>query len=356
MEIDICGVYLVEFKSVEKIQIKKLYIENKDLAKLSKEIKIPSQKRLPSFDSLGENIFSTSTRFRIEELEVDNYLFFLRDFYKQIINSDDDDNWLNSLDELFEEQKLFEPNVIIYRLIESNDNKEKECLYVSLFKNSMLMKDKTILFGKKKKKDKEMDVTEIGILEKRDVFILPEKDFICSIENFEGKIGLKVYRAIELDKLFSVTSLIDDYAEKKIRRFVCDIDEKKFKITNQHADVVFEDDLGNDRLMNVITEVISSDNINLKKTYASFSGRATKTIQKISLSRLEEVIEDLKEYVIDTQTDNLFTLDEIPRIDPIQKKMYVDERSVKIFAAMLNNEIIQKLLDGTIEIPYYQEI
>lgn len=49
------------------------------------------------------------------------------------------------------------------------------------------------------------------------------------------------------------------------------------------------------------------------------------------------------------------TIDEIPRIDTKEKQIYVDEKSIKIFAAMLNNEIIQKLLDGTIEIPYYQD-
>ena len=37
-------------------------------------------------------------------------------------------------------------------------------------------------------------------------------------------------------------------------------------------------------------------------------------------------------------------------------KVFVDQNSVKIFAAMLNNEIIQKLLDEKIEIPYYQEV
>lgn len=49
------------------------------------------------------------------------------------------------------------------------------------------------------------------------------------------------------------------------------------------------------------------------------------------------------------------SVQDIPRIDLENNKIYVDDKSVKIFAAMLNNEIIQKLLDEKIEIPYYQE-
>ena len=104
-----------------------------------------------------------------------------------------------------------------------------------------------------------------------------------------------------------------------------------------------------------VKEIITSKDIHLKKTYATFSGRSTKTVQKINLTRLSEVIESLKEYIYDPQTDSLFTEIELPRIDIKKSEIYVDEKSVKIFAAMLNNEIIQKLLDGTIEIPYYQE-
>ena len=62
MRINVLGIYLVDYRTIEDVTIKKLYIENKDLENLSKKIKTPSQNRLPLFDSLSENIFSTSTR------------------------------------------------------------------------------------------------------------------------------------------------------------------------------------------------------------------------------------------------------------------------------------------------------
>lgn len=355
MRINVLGIYLVDYRTIKNNTVKKLYIENKELENLSRKIKTPSQNRLPLFDSLRENIFFTSTRFKIEELHENDYLYFLKEFYSIVKDADDEDSWLGSLDELFGEHNTFQPNIIIYKLDEVYEDIKKECMYINSFKNNMLMEDRTILFGLKKKKDKEIGVNEIGVLEERNVFVLPDKDFVCSIENEENITSLKVYKAMDLDKLFSVENLIDDYAEKKIRRFVSNDKDKKFKLTSNNAEVLFKDPDGHDRTDKVVKEIITSKDIHLKKTYATFSGRSTKTVQKINLTRLSEVIESLKEYIYDPQTDSLFTEIELPRIDIKKSEIYVDEKSVKIFAAMLNNEIIQKLLDGTIEIPYYQE-
>lgn len=44
MKIDISGVYLVEYKKIDKIKIKKLYLENDELRKFSQRIIMPSQK------------------------------------------------------------------------------------------------------------------------------------------------------------------------------------------------------------------------------------------------------------------------------------------------------------------------
>lgn len=355
MKIDISGVYLIEYKKIDKIKIKKLYLENDELRKFSQRIIMPSQKKLPYFDEISDSIFSTYPRFKVEELDSANYLFFLSKFYDLIEESDDEDSWLNSLDELFEKTNDFKPNAIIYKLTEIGEETRNECIYISSFKKNMLMEDKTILFRKKKKKDKDLGVSEISILDRTKIFVLPEEGFVCSIEKSEKGTGLKVYKAIELDKLFKIDALIDDYAEKKIRRFISDEENRKFKLTKEKADVYFKDILGNDKVNEVIEEVKSSENINLKKTYATFSGRSTKTIQKISLERLNGVIQELKLYAKTPQKKHYFTIDEIPRIDIKEKQIYVDEKSIKIFAAMLNNEIIQKLLDGTIEIPYYQD-
>ncbi|APZ49908.1 hypothetical protein BW721_09850 [Jeotgalibaca sp. PTS2502] len=356
MRIDILGIYLAEYNTNRNNSIKKLHIENKELEKLSIKIEQPSQNRLPLFDSMSENIFSTSTRFKIEELSENSYLYFLKEFFEAIEEADDTDSWLGSLDDLFQDKYPFQPNVIIYKLKEIYEHEKKSCIYIKAFKNNMLMEDRTILFGKMKKLDNESGVNEIGVLQGKSIFVLPQRDFICSVEKeHNNNITLKVYNAMELDKLFSVEKLIEDYAEKKIRRFVSADKDRKFKLTRSNADVFFKDTDGNDKTEEVVSEIITSKDIHLKKTYATFSGRSTKTVQKIDLQRLSDVVEKLREYILNPQTDNLFTVKELPRINITENTIYVDEKSVKIFAAMLNNEIIQKLLDGTIEIPYYQE-
>lgn len=257
---------------------------------------------------------------------------------------------------MFDSTKNFIPNIIVYKLKQENDNGEKnECLYIHSIKESMLLKNKTVIFGKGRKKDKESGASEFNFLSETQFLTLPEKDFICSVEKIEDRISVKVYRAFELDTIFKVESLIDGYAEKKIYRFVNDGNGKEFKLTSDKSEVLFSDKSGKDVTSDVVNAITGSDNLQLKKTYASFSGRSNKTIQSISLIRLEKVVNSLKAYVNDHKAETLFGIEEIPRIDLEKNKIYVDDKSVKIFAAMLNNEIIQKLLDEKIEIPYYQE-
>lgn len=49
--------------------------------------------------------------------------------------------------------------------MEIDEETKTECLYICSFKRSMLMADKMLLFGKKKK-DRDLGVTEINVLEK----------------------------------------------------------------------------------------------------------------------------------------------------------------------------------------------
>ncbi|MGO2564707.1 MAG: hypothetical protein ACTH8E_02890 [Brochothrix thermosphacta] len=356
MKIDVTGVYLVEYLKATEFKVRKMNVGNKDLKIFSKKIKVPSEGRLPAIDTRDKNIFSTSSRFKVDELKKTDYLYFLKIFYDKIEEFDESIEWLESVNNLFDTSTKFSPNIIVYRLKQEKDkSKINECLYIHSLKESMLIKNKTVIFGKVSKKDKESGASEFDFLSETQFLTLPEKDFICSIERAEDKTSIKVFKAFELDTVFKVESLIDGYAEKKIYRFVNDGNGKEFKLTNDKSEVSFSDEAGNDVTSAVVTAVTSSDNLQLKKTYASFSGRSNKTIQSISLNRLNKVVNSLKTYVSQHENETLFGIQDIPRIDLENNKIYVDDKSVKIFAAMLNNEIIQKLLDEKIEIPYYQE-
>lgn len=76
MKIDVTGVYLVEYLKANKFNIRKMSVSNNDLKIFSKKIKIPSENRLPAIDTRDKSIFSTSTRFKVDELKESDYLYF----------------------------------------------------------------------------------------------------------------------------------------------------------------------------------------------------------------------------------------------------------------------------------------
>lgn len=356
MSININGVLLIEAESTQNFIVKKLSIDDDGLGRLSKDIELPSQNRLPEYELGIENVFTTSTRFKISDLKETSYLYFLKELLDECYEKNGEIEYLKSLDELLPENTAFNPNIVIYEVKEIG--KKESYFLVSEFKKNMLIKNQTYFFGKKNSKMPDSDIVKIKALENTDYFVLPQKNFICSLHEYSDdndRFEVRVYKAIELDNIFSLESLIKEYAEKKIKRFIDTDDKKKFKLTRSHADVYFKSKEGKNKEDDVINAVLNSQDMKLIKTFADFTGRGNKTIQQIDLFQLEDVMNQLKAYANDPRTDNLFELDEIPEIDVNNKCVYVYGQSIKIFAAILSNEIIKKLLDGKIEIPYYIE-
>lgn len=95
-------------------------------------------------------------------------------------------------------------------------------------------------------------------------------------------------------------------------------------------------------------------NKKLTKTFASFTGSTRNTIQKIKSSKVKDVLEKLNSYVQEN-ADSKFEIINIPKLieDDEEMVLQVDVNSAPIFAALLENKIIQRLLNDEIQIPYY---
>ena len=70
MKVDISGIYLVDYKKNENAKIRKLYLDNDELSKFSRRIRMPKSEKIARFDSINDSIFSTYPRFKIEELDI----------------------------------------------------------------------------------------------------------------------------------------------------------------------------------------------------------------------------------------------------------------------------------------------
>ena len=94
------------------------------------------------------------------------------------------------------------------------------------------------------------------------------------------------------------------------------------------------------------------NNESVAETFAKFKGNGNAMIQKQPLRKVKAVFERLRNYA-KSRADASFSEKNIPTIDGNEIK--VTEYSVPIFSGLIENKIIERLLNGDIEIPYYSK-
>lgn len=149
MSFEINSIALAMVSGPDDYLIKKLAIGNESLEELSSNLKLPSLNRLPEFEQGVENIFSTSTRFKISDLSDESYLFFLKKLTDDFYEKEKENEWLDSLDELYvdEGKQSFNPNLVLYKISElNNSEKVNEFVLINKFSSKMLIRDKTFLY------------------------------------------------------------------------------------------------------------------------------------------------------------------------------------------------------------------
>lgn len=165
------------------------------------------------------------------------------------------------------------------------------------------------------------------------------------IQEQQETTKVNVYKALDFDNLFNTSQIKERYVANTLHKF--SNGDNQTLLTADRVKVQIN---GNDT---AITDLISSDE-HLTKTFASFTGSTKNTIQKINLNRVEEVLTKLRDYS-ERNADCNFTSNNVPSIVETNegKVLRVNVNSVPIFAALLENKIIQRLLNDKIQIPYY---
>lgn len=170
---------------------------------------------------------------------------------------------------------------------------------------------------------------------------------IQETEDVRETTKVNVYNALGFDNLFETFDTQKKYVENTLNKFsdsqsptLLTIDKVKVQIKENNEDV---------------RKLIYS-NEKLTKTFSSFTGSSRNTIQKIGSSRVKDVLEKLNNYVQEN-ADSKFESINIPQLIEEDGKavLKVDVDSAPIFAALLENKIIQRLLNDKIQIPYYNE-
>ncbi|WP_273713308.1 hypothetical protein [Leuconostoc mesenteroides] len=347
-----------------KENIKFLAASNGSLENLSNEYVLPSENRLPVYDP--ENIFKTSTRFKIEDLSTDHSFFILRKIYQSfltLVENREDDDFLQNISDL-RDNNSFNPTLIIYGCTIKNDaGQNKTVAFIHEYTKNIFAENLKYFWGTKRKLS-DTNVNEIEYKHIEDALVLPLKNPIAKIENYQGvvegvtltKTRLIAYQTFKLENALHLRKIEDSYATKKLNRFINDDEEKKYKITKRNISVIFGSTKEEQtRELSAITNIVLENDL-LRQSFARFSANGTRTIQKIEVTDLQNLLKKLFEYVDDDTIDSEFESENIPVYDETKNELSVTTNSIPIFSAMLDNKIIQRLLSGEIEIPYYTSL
>lgn len=344
---EISKIIVINYNSEENIERYKICINDKQLKEFSKIVQDPLDGSMVDF--LSQNAIqalSTSNKYYIVENNKTSYyqLKILTKLISGLSNIQD----LKSVNDIFDSNGNLSCNLIAY--ISEKENGEKNLFLYKLAKTN-LIKDKGFL--KFTKKAGSSIANDVKIEQINNGFNLPTNKCIASlkIEKCGGKktkYTAKIYNAYEFDNSLNTTETQHTYVKRTLNKFVRP--DKPIKLTKDNISVSF-----NVKNLSSIEQVIFDD-VYLTKTFANFHDNKNRIIKKISKKKLEDVLNFLKKYVAQNKKIK-FTKKNIP--NPVYSKnnnitgLEVTRDSVPIFAALLDNKVIERLLDGKVEIPYY---
>ena len=313
--------------------MKYLNTADEELTKIEEKIKFPNDERLKEISDLG--IFDNPKSFSIKELTMESPYYKLVELFN--INYSESERRLKSIDDIdfSNSQNGFKPNLVLYYYLE---NEEEIILIAPLNLNKLLVKDKLFL-GLKKHTGVNNGIDMITH-EIKDSIELPMSSFICMISKKNTTISINVYDTFRVDKQFQLYDHINDYAKKVLKRFNSS-DQNKFLLTTDKIEVQIDNI---DSIMNVVT-----DNEALSKSLSFYSGHGNKMINQITGEKWLLAVHNLKTHAEDE--NNKYTLGDIPKFE--NNKITVSGNQIRIFVALLNNQIVEKILNNQIDLPYF---
>ena len=317
--------------------LKKLNTSDEDLEKIETKLEFPSLRGMKEYDELG--IFDTPKKFRISNLNDKNPYYEVVELFS--IDYQQKENRLSSIDEInYTTDGGFKPNLVLYYCYEDN----LQTIYLGgIGSQKFLVKDKTFLMGKKKVGTSNEVALEVKEFEKG--LDLPFSNFLCKVSSSgEEKFSIEVYDAYTFDSALQLTDCINDYAKKVLERFNSK-EKNKFLLTKSEIAVEIKE-------LSQVLDVIKN-NYKLSKALSLFRGHGRKTINQIDEEKLKDALEILKKYSKDK--DACFSEENIPEFIESDNKLIVSEKQIKIFTALLDNKIVEKILDRKIELPFFED-
>lgn len=342
-----------------KMSIVKLAVDNPQLETLSDMILPPKGKRLINFNSIEEGEYKSPSRYIVNSNDVmtnnisEHILEMADNLFNKVFS---DVPFLNQINDVFSNSSDIKYPIVLY--LSSNEKNEirQDEIYIYSLKKNLTVTHKMGLF--KPKKAGSSGANLLKVEEIRDGFYLPEKGCICS---FHRKINLmdtneknlktvKVYNNNNFVDIFGIRKIKSKYAENTINRF--NSRGNPLTLTQDNVNVRFKQDDNGKIDSSIYNEVLSDDD--LSDTFAHFKGTRNNIIKKIGVKKLESVLDRLRKYAnSDASAD--FSSINVPSLSEDGTTLDINSDELPVFAGLIENKVIEKLLDGKIEVPYFKK-
>lgn len=316
---------------------KDLYMNDSELKKIEDKLEFPKPKNIKEYSE--EDIFTNPNKFKMSSLDGNSLYFFLTKLFD--VDYSKKENKLESIDDIGSQGNQFNPNIIAYYFQEDN---YRSIYLIELRIKKFLIQDKVIKFLHfLKKKSGSEDRIETGIVDVKKGIDFPLSGVLCEIRQSDSSsYGITVFNSKKLDSVLQLESKIQECANYTLSRFNAG-QEYNFYLAKKSTRVEIIN-------MNKVKSVVRDD-IKLSKALSLYNGHQNKKINQISKEQLKQAIQRLVDHVNDE--GNKYQLHEIPKYEEEQNKLTVDEFQIKIFTALLDNKIVEKILDKSIDLPFF---
>lgn len=157
---------------------------------------------------------------------------------------------------------------------------------------------------------------------------------------------VKIYDADKFDEILGNSETQRKCIDNTLNKF----QQGNYSVTEEGYSVSFKESN-----LTPVGDFIEQNKI-LRRSFVNYTDNSNRQVKKTSISKLEEVLGQLKDKYTKDGSNGIHKTDEIiPKIDKKNKKIEVSQESIPVFSALLEDSIFQRLLSGRIIIPYYEK-
>lgn len=356
--IEVTGAFAVHYENSNMI-VYQLNFTEKQMSQISRLLQVPSRRGEKAYADALSNI---SKKYYIEHDGKDKNRYYQLDIMNDLLNALTANKVLSvkKISDLIDVQhNKLKVELFIYTNLncieKSEDITEKSELYIYEIKKSNYIKNKLFTVG---------DTTGnkgIKLISADKSLVLPCKDCIADFVTKKPWTGNKrqngkskqtgyfsrveVFNPYKFDKLFDTSETMKKYVKSVIEKMQKK-DADRLTLTSNKLKVNVKGD--KDDLIKILNNKKSS-----LRSFANFNGSKRRKIQNISSEDLNKVLTRLRFYA--KRSDSVFDQNNVPQIDFKSNSINLSSRNMIIFAALLDNSIMEKLLDRKIVSPNFDD-